>query len=142
MKAISLWQPWASAIAVGAKTIETRSWPTSYTGPIAIHAAQKRTAELGAIFEDLLQVDEIRFRFEDALDLDFDCLPFGAIIATATLVKCVPTDSIPVLTEAEQALGDFSPGRFGWYLADIKRLPRVVPCRGGQRLFNVPELTS
>uniref|UniRef100_A0A6M3J354 ASCH domain-containing protein n=1 Tax=viral metagenome TaxID=1070528 RepID=A0A6M3J354_9ZZZZ len=33
MKAISLWQPWASAMALGWKKIETRSWGTSYRGP-------------------------------------------------------------------------------------------------------------
>jgi hypothetical protein len=26
MKAITLWQPWASLIAIGAKKYETRSW--------------------------------------------------------------------------------------------------------------------
>lgn len=34
MKAIRLWQPWASLIALGHKTIETRSWPTKYRGPL------------------------------------------------------------------------------------------------------------
>lgn len=42
MKAISLWQPWATLIATGAKQIETRSWATSYRGPIAIHAAKRK----------------------------------------------------------------------------------------------------
>ncbi len=41
MKAITLWQPWASLIAIGAKKIETRSWATKYRGPLAIHAAIK-----------------------------------------------------------------------------------------------------
>lgn len=44
MKAISLWQPWASLIACGAKPFETRSWapPRDLIGqPIAIHAAKK-----------------------------------------------------------------------------------------------------
>ena len=41
MKAITIWQPWASLIACGAKKYETRSWPTKYRGPIAIHAAAK-----------------------------------------------------------------------------------------------------
>lgn len=43
MRAISLWQPWASAIALGSKRIETRSWSTSYRGPLAIHAAKSWT---------------------------------------------------------------------------------------------------
>lgn len=44
MKAISLWQPWASLIACGAKPYETRSWAPSVSmigQPIAIHAAKK-----------------------------------------------------------------------------------------------------
>lgn len=42
MKALSLWQPWASAIALGAKRVETRSWETLYRGPLLIHAAKRR----------------------------------------------------------------------------------------------------
>lgn len=44
MKAISLWQPWASLIACGAKPFETRSFapPRALIGQtIAIHAAKK-----------------------------------------------------------------------------------------------------
>lgn len=40
MKALSLKQPWAGMIARGQKTIETRTWSTSYRGPLAIHASQ------------------------------------------------------------------------------------------------------
>ncbi len=47
MKAITLWQPWASLVAIGAKTIETRSWATSYRGPLAIHAAARKPAVPG-----------------------------------------------------------------------------------------------
>ena len=36
MKAISVRQPWASMIANGTKTIETRTWPTKYKGDILI----------------------------------------------------------------------------------------------------------
>ena len=45
MKALSLWQPWASAIALGHKRIEPRHWTTSYRGLIAIHAAKRWTAD-------------------------------------------------------------------------------------------------
>lgn len=40
MRGITVRQPWASLIAGGVKTIETRSRRTSYRGPVAIHAAQ------------------------------------------------------------------------------------------------------
>ena len=39
-KAITIRQPWAGLIAVGEKIYETRSWPTKYRGPIAIHAGK------------------------------------------------------------------------------------------------------
>ncbi len=40
MRTLTLTQPWATLVALGAKTIETRSWQTSYRGPLAIHAGQ------------------------------------------------------------------------------------------------------
>jgi hypothetical protein len=38
VRALGLDQPWASLIAAGIKTIETRDWSTTYRGPLAIHA--------------------------------------------------------------------------------------------------------
>jgi hypothetical protein len=46
MKCISLWNPWAFLIAIGKKQNETRSWPTSYRGLLAIRAAKKWNKEL------------------------------------------------------------------------------------------------
>jgi len=34
--------------------------------------------------------------------------------------------------------GDYSPGRFGWLLADIKALPEPIPCKGSLGLWDVP----
>ena len=41
MKALTIWQPWASLLVSGQKKYETRSWATTYRGPIAIHAAMR-----------------------------------------------------------------------------------------------------
>ncbi len=41
IKAISLHQPWASMIAQGSKTIETRNWPTSHRGDLLIVSTKK-----------------------------------------------------------------------------------------------------
>ena len=51
MKALSLWQPWASLIAAGVKKVETRHWPTAYRGPIAIHAAKRLESDCGEELE-------------------------------------------------------------------------------------------
>ncbi len=44
-KAITMIQPWASAIASAGKDIENRSWHSHYRGPIAIHAGAKLNQE-------------------------------------------------------------------------------------------------
>src|ERR1700694_167443 len=57
MKAISLWQPWASLIACGAKPYETRHWapPRELIGQrIAIHAAKKVDRDARGFAEDLM----------------------------------------------------------------------------------------
>lgn len=41
MKALSVRQPWASMIATGAKTIETRTYPTGYRGDLLIVSTKK-----------------------------------------------------------------------------------------------------
>ena len=45
MKAVSVKQPWASLIAEGNKTIETRTWPTNYRGDLLICASKKPKIE-------------------------------------------------------------------------------------------------
>jgi hypothetical protein len=46
MKCISLHQPWASLVVVGAKRYETRHWSTAVRGQILIHAAKKWNRDL------------------------------------------------------------------------------------------------
>src|SRR5262245_30199672 len=41
MKALSVKQPWANMIASGEKTIETRTWPTDYRGPLLIVSSKE-----------------------------------------------------------------------------------------------------
>jgi hypothetical protein len=45
IKAISLKQPWANLVASGKKTIETRTWKTSYRGPLLIVSSKKPPIE-------------------------------------------------------------------------------------------------
>lgn len=51
MKAITVQQPWAQLIAVGAKAFETRAWKTNYSGPLAIHAGATRTPLNKLVFD-------------------------------------------------------------------------------------------
>lgn len=124
MKALTIWQPWASLIALGAKTIETRSWSTTYRGPLAIHAAKQWTAEQ----------QWIRDKFSDFLP---DHILLGCIIATAYLTDVMPADTPYTLRLAQFELefGDYSPGRFAWRLENIVPLLTPIPARGQQGLW-------
>ena len=100
MKAISLWQPWASLWLTPAKVHETRHWPTSHRGWLLVHAA-KRT------------IDD--YEGDDALDQICDrifgagwssTLPRGALLGIVNVVDCVRTEKIlqgyqePTITSA------------------------------------------
>jgi hypothetical protein len=55
IRALTLWQPWASAVIIGGKDVENRTWSTGYRGPLVIHAAKRKptTRELVS-FTDML----------------------------------------------------------------------------------------
>lgn len=160
MKAITLTQPYATLISIGAKKIETRSWRTDYRGPLAIHAA----VGLGPVGGQRgLVLQCARKHFLPALDPIMpehlrgigspgsiaERLPRGAIVAVCNLVGCEPTDIAGKrdgymyartgekwpLTDQERAFGDYSPGRFAWLLADIRALPEPIPAKGALGLW-------
>jgi hypothetical protein len=132
MKCITLTQPWASLVAIGAKRIETRSWQTYYRGPLAIHAAKG----FPGWAKDFTQIPPVSVLF--GMDYEY---PRGAVIATCRLVVCLSTDrswrpsDAALLTDQERKFGDYSEGRFGWILADIKPLAVPDPCKGALGLW-------
>ena len=122
-RCLSLWQPWATAVAELLKGIETRSWATKYRGWLAIHAAQ--TVVYGSVgpyyvepfFE---QVNHVEDCYCEPDGITPECarragvrrpvltederlvadLPLGAVVAVARLVDVVPmvADSEPIRT--------------------------------------------
>lgn len=130
MKAISLWQPWASLVAHELKHFETRHWPTNYRGTLAIHAAKRKADfyELNpTIIQSLLNVGYMKLSE----------LPYGCIVCTVNLVDCEPTEEVVKRTwfkeiaATELHFGDYSPGRFAWQL-DTPIFMGDTPARGSQ----------
>lgn len=123
MRALTLWQPWAHAVAHLGKRIENRPWApwsTIIGQVIAIHAA----AKLDPVEEARVSA-AIRARGH-ALP-PAEQLPRGAIVATARVTGYVRRSDDPWFF-----------GPFGWQLADVVALPAPVPCRGMQGLWPVP----
>ena len=149
MKALTLTQPWATLVAIGAKRIETRSWATSYCGPLAIHAG----AGLGPVggaqgLMELCRSEPFRSTLLAAGILGTPALPRGAIVATCQLVDCVRADLWGQVTRdgetwqippgnmsLEYAFGDYSPGRWAWLMADVTPLAEPIPVRGALGLW-------
>lgn len=125
IRALSLWQPWATLIAIGLKPYETRGWPTVYRGELAIHAAKTK--------ECLHLLDESPFReaFNRA-GLSVARVPLGALVCTCTLANCYAADNVE-----PDPWGDYSPGRFAFHLIEIKPLPKPIPCKGQQGFWTV-----
>lgn len=162
MKALSLWQPWATLMAIGAKRFETRSWGTSYRGPLVICAARKQDDDSIGLamtppFLEALHAGRDRLPWlpkEGRVTLA-DYLPFGYALAVVNLVECwgVRADRMQVEhpayvlralpPRAEQRFGDYTPGRFAWETAGARVLRQPVPVRGRQQLFDLsPEEES
>lgn len=125
MLALTIWQPWATLIALGHKDIENRDWapPRHLIGKrFAIHAG--KTVEKG-VAEEYPEL------------LAGKAIPAGAIIATAEL-RGVLTQSL----RKTDGVGsyrkyDWFVGKFGWHLDRIIRF-EPVECRGAQGLWPVP----
>lgn len=160
MKALTLHQPWASLIALGAKTIETRSWPTKYRGSLAIHAGARKPR---SVFTDprgptepVTDLVAMASCYEWYENPDGSgegeyvwCGPLGAVVATCELVDVVTTDhpgelpgwialdtrGAPYVDANEAALGDYTPGRYAWLLGNIVPLDQPIPAKGRQGIW-------
>lgn len=138
MKTISLWQPWASLMALGLKKNETRHWPTGYRGPLLIHAAKRKMTK--AEFKRMRYILDYYSGDQSLYGLLCD-LPYGAILCQVTLTDCqkVSDHNYPGRSSLESHLGDYSAGRFIWITSNLKKFKEPIPFRGSQGFFNVPD---
>lgn len=151
VKTISLWQPWASLIAAGAKRYETRDWKPNPAilkpgDTLAIHAAKRWTREERELiarepFRSRLALAALRRLWNDQTP------PLGCIVAVGTLARVVEIDRAPegfrrmlASDHDERAFGNFGPGRYAWQITDVRALARPIPCSGAQGVWDwLPE---
>ena len=139
MKAITIWEPWATLIALGYKRVETRSWSTTWRGEIAIHAA--RTMKHCSFYN----VNELCRRAgisdEERDHLVLSVRP-GHVVAVASLVDVWTTEKViayDLISDRERALGDYGPNRYSWKIEDVRRIPRPFSAIGRQQIWNLSE---
>lgn len=133
MRAISLWQPWASLWLTDHKWHETRHWHTSYRGPLYINAAKRpiRDGDLSLELERLCLTEFGQFFRAE--------LPYGAVIGIVNLIECSETQTVGT-SDVDKLCGDWTPGRFAWLRAPQPTHIGPWPYRGRQGFFNVNDL--
>lgn len=164
IKALTITQPYATLIAIKAKRFETRSWSTSYRGPLAIHAATTLAGVGGKrAYKELCTQEPFRSVLNeysaqlDINDLTKLLLPRGVVVAVANLVTCVYIPPLPNHVvdsktrrqveqiaqkygvppeEPELSFGDYTPGRYVWVLENVRALDDPVFTAGKQSLWD------
>ena len=122
MRALTLKQPWAWAVAHAGKRVENRTWrpPAALIGQrIAIHAGVAYDGD--AFLGDLLFCLGSPLR-EPARRHHV----YGAVVATAVIDRVVTDSGSPWFC-----------GPFGWVLRDVVTLREPVPCKGALGLWTL-----
>lgn len=127
MKAITICQPFASAIIKGIKTIENRNWKTHCRGKLTIHAGLSKG-----------WLERVSPAYREVLEPlgEFEKLPFGMIIGVVDLDDCVKFDHKEVIDKP------FATGPYCWILKNPREFKKPIPWRGRQGLWNIPEHVS
>lgn len=114
MRALSVRQPWASMIASGEKTIETRTWSTDYRGPLLICASKHPESGTGSL-------------------VAYVQMPLGRAVCTAYLADCRPME----VDDECGAQCSWEKGRFAWMLENIRPFVNPFQVKGQLGLFEV-----
>ncbi len=142
MKALSLWQPWASLWLTPSKIHETRHWrlqvPTSGFW-LAVHAAKRLERDVD------WKLDAICYHhFGHHWRRE---LPRGALLGRVFVTACLPTASLydpdggaPAAMSLEDfECGNFAEGRYAFRRSDVHALAIPHAFIGRQGIFSVPD---
>ncbi len=137
MKVVSLLQPHATLVAIGAKLIDTRSWNTDYRGELLIHASKKMSTAQKQLTHSKPFWNKLKHLGE---------LPLGKIIGKVDLYETVTTEFCKQMAAAkikgvnwkdELVFGDYSAGRYGWLFKDPVSFTHHMEIDGALRLWNL-----
>lgn len=135
MRVLTLWEPWATLIAMGHKQIETRNWATSHRGDLLIHAAKTKK------YCKHMQVLDLCRRAgmgRHAANEVFHAMRPGNVLAVVDVKSIVTTEEASAakfFTQKEFAFGDYAPLRYAWRLERLERLPQPFAATGRQQIW-------
>lgn len=151
VKALTLWQPWASLVVAGCKPYEFRGWraPASIVGQrIVIHASARKP--------DMREVEQLlrllraggRYAAQTCLTpvdtaigvLEQRSWPLGTGLGTAIVGE--PRDGIAIgvdfgAIKVNDSSRDYH-ANWGWPMLEIERWADPIAMRGAQGLWNWP----
>jgi len=130
MRALSVQQPWATLIAEGIKTIETRGWYTRQLGPLLICSMKTLPQEKDLILEDCFRRWDLPVYLRHIRIAD---LPLGMALAKTTIQDC----RLMTRLDEKAAMCECYKGAVAWVLGDTKKLPIPVRVTGKQGFFDV-----
>lgn len=137
MRAISVWQPFATLLVKGFKIFETRTWPApqSVIGQrIGIASTKTIKPEQRAHFAD----EEFQRNYERLnLPADLAALPHGFMLGTVILdsVELMTEEFMDEVSNEEQSYGWWQEGFYAWRMTDPIAFEVPVPVRGSQGLY-------
>jgi hypothetical protein len=149
--ALTLWQPWASLIAAGAKPYEWRGWkaPAGMVGRrIAIHAGARkvRHGEVAGLVYSLEKsladqqlawstslIPAIAYPLLQRWLIDPGGLPLSSVLCTAILGTPITAAAYAAAHGVPPADSDrINHTMWGWPLTDVEVLEPFIPARGAQ----------
>lgn len=133
MRALSVLQPWATLIILGAKRFETRDWQTVHRGPLAVHASRKFPARA----RELCEREPFRSALRRGGIRAASDMPRGVLLGTVELARCLRVEELADVPDDEYAFGNFFPGQWAWELRVPLSLPTPLPTRGRLGLFEL-----
>lgn len=126
MKALSIQQPYAWAIAAGFKPVENRTWKTGFRGPCLIHAGQKVLKDdIDSVIAQIAdQTGTPRHMVRNAYDLQAKT---GGLVGFGTITDCV-----------SEHPSEWFHGPYGFVFDDVRKL-NFIACKGRLGFFDVPD---
>jgi hypothetical protein len=132
MRALTVKQPWAWAIAAGKKPVENRTWPTGHRGMVAIHAG-KMPDRAALADRDRRSPLSRAIAWHTRLWTPPEYV-YGAVIAVAEVTDC--HDGAAEQGECSEWADRW---QWHWVLANVRPLAEPVPCRGMLSLWRLPD---